>query len=551
MSMIPGFSINGLMSKEDDDEKEIQNNEKGKDSSSSSDSSDESFEKKNKTKLYRDVSGKNSMINEYDLDISYEDNFYIEDELSKDYGISEINEFDGNIIEVDNEDIDEEDKYINYKNKNRYDIINYFKFLNEKEPEFEIDLNKGLTQMVEENIDKIRILPYYVNNEMIEVLMIAEKPSLAKIITYVLNREKNFNVYTENGLTIYTYEGRFKGIKAFFTISSIRGHIYQNNFMSYKHYGNDINDLYDEKIVKSLKRNSDEDDNKQKVFINIPKFLRNIAKGKDILCLWLDCDPEGENICFEVIHNVFPYMNKRNYQQIYRAQFNSLTKRDIRQSFENLIDYPDKKLSMSVDARSIIDFKVGVCFTRLFSDEILEYIEEFDDVEKKKKILSYGPCQTPTLWFCVQRAKEKKSHKKSSYYRIYIEIEDDDGIPYKLYYKEKLNKTDLKEKLNKMKFDFFAELSDIKYEYKRKLPPPGLKTTTMLKMASLQLGLSPYDASKIAQKLYMGGFISYPRTSSTKYSENFDFQESLEMFRFNTLKLNIYPYNKILQKYKN
>ena len=268
MSMIPGFSINGLMSKEDDDEKEIQNNENGKDRSSSSDSSDESFEKKDKTKLYRDVSGKNSMINEYDFDISYEDNFYIEDELSKDYGISEINEFDGNIIEVDNEDKDEEDKYINCKNKNRYDIINCFKFLNEKEPEFELDLNKMLTQMVEENIDKIRNLPYYVNNEMIEVLMIAEKPSLAKIITYVLNREKNFNVYTENGLTIYTYEGRFKGKKAFFTISSIRGHIYQNNFMSYKHYGNDINDLYDEKIVKSLKRNSDEDDNKQKVFIN-------------------------------------------------------------------------------------------------------------------------------------------------------------------------------------------------------------------------------------------------------------------------------------------
>ena len=268
--------------------------------------------------------------------------------------------------------------------------------------------------------------------------------------------------------------------------------------------------------------------------------MRNIAKGKDILCLWLDCDPEGENICFEVIHNVLPYMNKRNYQQIYRAQFNSLTKRDIRQSFENLIDYPDKKLSMSVDARSIIDFKVGVCFTRLFSDEILEYIEEFDDVEKKKKILSYGPCQTPTLWFCVQRAKEKKNHKKSSYYRIYIEIEDDDGIPYKLYYNKKYNKTDLKEELNKMKFEFFAELTDINYEYKRKLPPPGLKTTTMLKMASLQLGLSPYDASKIAQKLYMGGFISYPRTSSTKYSENYDFQESLEMFRNN-----LYFYEKV------
>jgi hypothetical protein len=416
--MIPGFSIKNLMSKEDDDEKEIQNNKNGNDNSSSSDNSREFLDIEDKQKIKEDIS----------FDISQEGDYYIDDiESLNDLGYSGIEDFGEKNIEENNEDEDEEDKYINCKNKNRYDIINCLHFLNEKEPEFEIDINKGLTQMVEKNIDKTKNLPYYVNNEMIEVLMIAEKPSLAKIITYVLNKEKNFKEYKENGLTIYTYEGRFKGIKAFFTISSIRGHIYQDNFKSYRHYyDDDINGLYDEKIVKSLKRNSDEEDNKKKTFINIPKFLRNIARGKDILCLWLDCDPEGENICYEVIHNVFPYMNKRAYQQIYRAQFNSLTKRDIRQSFENLKDYPDKKLSMSVDARSIIDFKVGVCFTRLFSDEILEYIEEFDEVDKKKKILSYGHCQTPTLWVCVQRAQEKKNHIKSSYYKIYNEIEDDE-----------------------------------------------------------------------------------------------------------------------------
>ena len=58
MSMIPGFSINGLMSKEDDDEKEIQNNENGKDRSSSSDSSDESFEKKIKQNFIEMLVGK-------------------------------------------------------------------------------------------------------------------------------------------------------------------------------------------------------------------------------------------------------------------------------------------------------------------------------------------------------------------------------------------------------------------------------------------------------------------------------------------------------------
>jgi DNA topoisomerase IA len=70
-------------------------------------------------------------------------------------------------------------------------------------------------------------------------------------------------------------------------------------------------------------------------------------------------------------------MNKRNYQQIYRAKFNSLTKKDIKDSFNNLSEYPNRNLSMAVDARSIIDFKVGVCFTRLFSTQILRNIKKY------------------------------------------------------------------------------------------------------------------------------------------------------------------------------
>ena len=40
---------------------------------------------------------------------------------------------------------------------------------------------------------------------------------------------------------------------------------------------------------------------------------------------------------------------------------------------------------MSVDARSIIDFKVGVCFTELFSDEVLRYIKKFNKKGYEKK----------------------------------------------------------------------------------------------------------------------------------------------------------------------
>ena len=188
---------------------------------------------------------------------------------------------------------------------------------------------------------------------------------------------------------------------------------------------------------------------------------------------------------------------------------------------------------MSVDARPIIDYKVGVSFSDLFTDEILEYID-IGGLHKEthlKKYLSYGPCQTSALWFCVKRKKEIDNFIPSKYYRIYIEILVDKEIQ-KIYMNQTFSDFNLALKIkNTLEKNEYCIVDKIRNRKVIQVSPEGMKTNTLLKMASSQLNMNPKEASNYAQELYMKGFISYPRTGATKYSPNFNFIENLLMFK--------------------
>lgn len=61
--------------------------------------------------------------------------------------------------------------------------------------------------------------------------------------------------------------------------------------------------------------------------------------------------------------------------------------------------------------------------------------------------------------------------------------------------------------------------------------PTALNTVNLLKMASQQLHLGPHHALSVAEKLYLSGYISYPRTETMTYPKNFDTEGVLNMLR--------------------
>ena len=455
----------------------------------------------------------NKNYQNYD-DYPYSNEFYEDDYYNGGY-------YDENEYDDEDDYYDDEDDYYNddeYYYNNDYDKD--YDYENSIQNIYRFDNKKSFTEIINSQINPNPMT--YIPQSHLNILMIAEKPSIARTISKILCSHKYKSTYKDlspqYGWCYYTFQGNFKGKHAYFTVSSVAGHLYENDFLRIHQKDQDMDpgELFN---VQTVKTESSDDTQITE------KWLNDLSQGKDILCLWLDCDAEGENICFEVISNTLPFMTKRNYQQIYRAIFSSLSGEDIKEAFNKISNYPDDKLSLSVDARGIIDLKVGVSLTRFLTNEILPTLPP--NIETN--VLSYGPCQTPTLWFCVDRQR-KFQNQKNKYYKIYLEIKLDQNNKTKIYLDDNYDNMEVVQKIKNNINGHNLTIKVITTEQRTKSHPQGLNTANMLKISSSQLGISPGGTMQLAEKLYMKGLISYPRTETTQYSPNYDFKGTLNKF---------------------
>lgn len=334
--------------------------------------------------------------------------------------------------------------------------------------------------------------------------MVAEKPSLAESIAHHLSH--GHATKRSRALPVFEYTGRFRGQQAFIKVTSTTGHVFGCDFTSKYQDWNRVDEdtLFSAETIKSEKSGA-----------KVVSHLKSESYGCDALVLWLDCDREGENICFEVMQVV--RSNISELSRIWRAKFSAITQQELQHAMDNLIK-PNKDVSDAVDCRQELDLIVGCAFTR-FQTKFFQ--GKYGDLDAS--VVSYGPCQTPTLGFCVQRHDEIMNFKPENFWRITPTVNRGGSICTFDWHRGRIFDEPcarlMHKKVTQTKLAKVVAVSKTKDTKPR---PVGLNTVELLKVASRVMGIGPQQCMSIAEHLYISGYLSYPRTESTAYPPSFD-----------------------------
>ena len=409
-----------------------------------------------------------------------------------------------------------------------------------------------------------------------KILMVTEKPSISEALAKALYRPGRRGAEprrvrgVSRAIPVYEFIANHAcadGVerKCVIKITSTVGHIFGLSFKGRESAGGDAGggdaggraspqrlkpgEYFTAGVVKSAEGTSEK--------LRVVDHLRAAAAGCDELALWLDCDREGENIAHEVMavtRSVFRDVGS----QVRRARFSSLQADELREAARQLPSHlPDAAASLAVDARQELDLRAGVAFTRLLTQRCAKQARQLLGPREgpELRVLSWGPCQSPTLHFVVQRYDEVTRFERRPTFAIdatasHLACAPLDGrrstrstgsesVPLALRWLPSEGASEVDdprpgERITTLDGDEARAVAALLHhgatghvlstasEQRTYQPPEGLNTVKLLQACSKALGLSPKRAMAAAEKLYSGGVVSYPRTETTRYSSGFE-----------------------------
>ncbi|PWN40734.1 prokaryotic type I DNA topoisomerase [Ceraceosorus guamensis] len=339
------------------------------------------------------------------------------------------------------------------------------------------------------------------------VLCVAEKHSVAKSLADILSggraqSQPALDQYTRNLSFPYTLNGR--GVSVVMT--SVRGHLYSHDFPpSYRSWQScQPSALFDAPLRTFVTPGLEK----------VAQNLKNLARTSDELIIWTDCDREGEMIgkevemaCREGNHRIITK----------RARFSAIVAAQIHAAMRSPVAL-DHLAASAVEARIELDLRLGAAFTRL---QTLRLQKEFGELNKA--VVSWGPCQFPTLSFVVQRYVDAITFLPEAFWYLSLyHRKDGVDVTFKWDRGHLFEEADVRRRLVACRGQM-CRIKDVKRKEVSKFKPYPLTTVELQKSASRLLRLSPKRILDVAEKLYQGGILSYPRTETDQYDASFDF----------------------------
>ncbi len=328
-------------------------------------------------------------------------------------------------------------------------------------------------------------------------LIIAEKNIAANRISQILAGKQKVSQKREGKTTIYQFNDT--------SVIGLRGHVVEVDFVpGYSNWRSETHPPRSLINAKTLKRPTEP---------GIVNLVKKLSKTSNLVTIATDFDTEGELIgkeAYEIVrmaHKTVP---------VDRARFSAITKKEIEDAFSNTTEI-DFDLASAGETRQIIDLMWGASLTRFIS---------LAAKRGGNNILSVGRVQSPTLAMIVEREREIEAFIPEPYWDLTLSTEKDEITFIAKHTKGKFwdkHEADTARIATKDPL----RVVEIKEGIRRDAAPTPFDTTAFI-VAAGRIGLSAANAMRIAEELYMNGFISYPRTDNTIYPPSLNLDDILK-----------------------
>jgi len=237
-----------------------------------------------------------------------------------------------------------------------------------------------------------------------------------------------------------------------------------------------------------------------KAYYNV---LKSLVKGASEIIVATDFDVEGEVIGYNIIRYIAGQKDAK------RMKFSSLTAEEIQKAYENRLPNIEWGQAIAGETRHFLDWMYGINLSRALMSAVR--------AAGKFKVMSIGRVQGPALHLIVDKELQIKEFKSSPYWQVFLDVKDSLG--------NKVTVKHNKDIIDKNRLGIFEKLEGnggdaSTRKTKQTISPPPPFDLTSLQMEAYKFhGITPSNTLASAQKLYLNGLISYPRTSSQKIND--------------------------------